>query len=75
MAIGVFAGFILSSICYFTVTVAAAPTPTEEVRSSQSSIYDTATKAQNDLRQAIDQLEYIKASAHNNASKLGLNKE
>lgn len=62
--------FFLMTGFQLVYSVAAAPTPTEQARAAQSSIYDTSTNAQNSLRQVIDQLEYIKATSHSSASLL-----
>lgn len=68
--------FIIGSIVlcliafHFVSSATAESDYIRQVRLSQSEVFDTATKSQNVLREAINQLEYIKAQAHDNATKM-----
>jgi hypothetical protein len=76
IAIGIFIGFLLTSFLFVSLTPADAKSDVvNQVRENQSHVYATTDKAISNLRESIDQLEYIKASMHENAKKLDFQRE
>lgn len=69
--IGMLMGCLVTAFAFIGLSPADAKSDVlSEVRESQSQVYDTATRSQNVLREAIQALDYIKASAHDNAKKM-----
>ncbi len=76
IAIGMAMGCFLTSFVFVSLMPVDAKGDTiSQVRSNQSEMYEAAARASSALIESSKQLDYIMASAHDNAKKLDFQRE